>query len=179
MLAGGWFVPREKYCWLVTDKPSEQGARPHMAAPRTIVYNNVQYTSGLRNGAVYWGRSKCSVGEMDAPINKPHHTEHTKPSPNSSLLPSPCPHKHPTVSSASAFASLRSRATTRAPQACNSTAAVTSSTTAQGRRCPPPPTLSLLLVFSALLHFTHQQLHLATETHTQLPPLFLWLSWRH
>jgi hypothetical protein len=24
MVAGGWFVPREKYCWLVADKPSEQ-----------------------------------------------------------------------------------------------------------------------------------------------------------
>jgi hypothetical protein len=23
-LAGGWFVLREKYCWLVADKPSEQ-----------------------------------------------------------------------------------------------------------------------------------------------------------
>jgi phosphomevalonate kinase len=25
LLAGGWFVLREKYCWLVADKPSEQG----------------------------------------------------------------------------------------------------------------------------------------------------------
>jgi hypothetical protein len=25
MVAGGWFVLREKYCWLVADKPSEQG----------------------------------------------------------------------------------------------------------------------------------------------------------
>jgi hypothetical protein len=25
LVAGGWFVPREKYCWLVADKPSEQG----------------------------------------------------------------------------------------------------------------------------------------------------------
>jgi hypothetical protein len=24
-MAGGWFVLREKYCWLVADKPSEQG----------------------------------------------------------------------------------------------------------------------------------------------------------
>jgi hypothetical protein len=23
--ADGWFVLREKYCWLVADKPSEQG----------------------------------------------------------------------------------------------------------------------------------------------------------
>jgi hypothetical protein len=26
-MAGGWFVLREKYCWLVADKPSEQGER--------------------------------------------------------------------------------------------------------------------------------------------------------
>jgi hypothetical protein len=25
-VADGWFVLREKYCWLVTDKPNEQGA---------------------------------------------------------------------------------------------------------------------------------------------------------
>jgi hypothetical protein len=24
LVAGGWFVVREKYCWLVADKPSEQ-----------------------------------------------------------------------------------------------------------------------------------------------------------
>jgi hypothetical protein len=24
-VAGGWFVVREKYCWLVADKPSEHG----------------------------------------------------------------------------------------------------------------------------------------------------------
>jgi phosphomevalonate kinase len=26
LLAGCWFVLKEKYCWLVADKPSEQGA---------------------------------------------------------------------------------------------------------------------------------------------------------
>jgi hypothetical protein len=25
LIADGWFVMREKYCWLVADKPSEQG----------------------------------------------------------------------------------------------------------------------------------------------------------
>jgi hypothetical protein len=25
LVAGGWFILREKYCWLVADKPSEQG----------------------------------------------------------------------------------------------------------------------------------------------------------
>jgi hypothetical protein len=25
LIAGGWFVVREKYCWLMADKPSEQG----------------------------------------------------------------------------------------------------------------------------------------------------------
>jgi hypothetical protein len=24
LIAGGWFVLREKYCWLVADKPNEQ-----------------------------------------------------------------------------------------------------------------------------------------------------------
>jgi cell division inhibitor SulA len=24
VVAGGWFVPREKYCWLVVDKPNKQ-----------------------------------------------------------------------------------------------------------------------------------------------------------
>jgi hypothetical protein len=24
LVAGGWFILREKYCWLVVDKPSEQ-----------------------------------------------------------------------------------------------------------------------------------------------------------
>jgi hypothetical protein len=27
LVAGGWFVLREKYCWLVADKPSEQAVR--------------------------------------------------------------------------------------------------------------------------------------------------------
>jgi hypothetical protein len=27
LVAGGWFVLREKYCWLVSDKPSEQARR--------------------------------------------------------------------------------------------------------------------------------------------------------
>jgi hypothetical protein len=25
LVAGGWFIVREKYCWLVADNPSEQG----------------------------------------------------------------------------------------------------------------------------------------------------------
>jgi hypothetical protein len=28
LVGGGGFVLREKYCWLVADKPSEQGATP-------------------------------------------------------------------------------------------------------------------------------------------------------
>jgi hypothetical protein len=27
LVAGGWFVLREKYCWLVADKPSEQAVK--------------------------------------------------------------------------------------------------------------------------------------------------------
>jgi hypothetical protein len=30
----GWFVVREKYCWLVADKPSEQGDGSEMGRPR-------------------------------------------------------------------------------------------------------------------------------------------------
>jgi hypothetical protein len=30
----GWFVVREKYCWLVVDKPSEQGDGSEMGRPR-------------------------------------------------------------------------------------------------------------------------------------------------
>jgi hypothetical protein len=29
LVAGGWFIVREKYCWLVADKPSEQGEYQH------------------------------------------------------------------------------------------------------------------------------------------------------
>jgi hypothetical protein len=27
LIAGGWFVLREKYCWLVADKPNEMGKK--------------------------------------------------------------------------------------------------------------------------------------------------------
>jgi hypothetical protein len=27
LITDGWFVLREKYCWLVADKPNEQGER--------------------------------------------------------------------------------------------------------------------------------------------------------
>jgi hypothetical protein len=27
LVAGGWFVLKEKYCWLVADKPSEQAVK--------------------------------------------------------------------------------------------------------------------------------------------------------
>jgi hypothetical protein len=32
LLAGGWFVVREKYCWLVADKPSEQASPTSVAS---------------------------------------------------------------------------------------------------------------------------------------------------
>jgi hypothetical protein len=32
LLAGGWFVVREQYCWLVADKPSEQAERKVLLA---------------------------------------------------------------------------------------------------------------------------------------------------
>jgi hypothetical protein len=30
LVAGGWFLVREKYCWLLDDKPSEQGIAMNM-----------------------------------------------------------------------------------------------------------------------------------------------------
>jgi hypothetical protein len=27
MVVAGWFVLREKYCWLLADKPNEQGSK--------------------------------------------------------------------------------------------------------------------------------------------------------
>jgi hypothetical protein len=33
LLAGGWFVVREKYCCLMADKPSEQGAHLYPLGP--------------------------------------------------------------------------------------------------------------------------------------------------
>jgi hypothetical protein len=32
-MAGGWFVQREKYCYLMADKPSEQGASESARLP--------------------------------------------------------------------------------------------------------------------------------------------------
>jgi hypothetical protein len=47
LLAGDWFVLREKYCWLVADKPSEQG----------IQYNIYIYTLKCTRCILY---SKCT-----------------------------------------------------------------------------------------------------------------------
>jgi hypothetical protein len=35
LVAGGWFVLREKYCWLVADKPSEQGVSWTASTPKS------------------------------------------------------------------------------------------------------------------------------------------------
>jgi hypothetical protein len=32
LVAGGWFVLREKYCWLVADEPSEQAVHADPSA---------------------------------------------------------------------------------------------------------------------------------------------------
>jgi hypothetical protein len=37
LVAGGWFVLREKYCWLVADKPNEQGVSPRSMCIQTIL----------------------------------------------------------------------------------------------------------------------------------------------
>jgi hypothetical protein len=36
LVAGGWFVLRGKYCWLVADKPSEQDPRLHICVPVVV-----------------------------------------------------------------------------------------------------------------------------------------------
>jgi hypothetical protein len=38
LVAGGWFVLREKYCWLVADKPSKQGADLAVPLPDLFIY---------------------------------------------------------------------------------------------------------------------------------------------
>jgi hypothetical protein len=38
LVAGAWFVLREKYCWLVADKPSEQGADLAVPLPDLFIY---------------------------------------------------------------------------------------------------------------------------------------------
>jgi hypothetical protein len=52
LVAGGWFVLREKYCWLVADKPSEQGRfaislelTTHMWGAHMSATNSVEPTS--------------------------------------------------------------------------------------------------------------------------------------
>jgi hypothetical protein len=49
LVAGGWFVLREKYCWLVADKPSEQAWIPSCAMCRGLVGLNpiVYYLSDV------------------------------------------------------------------------------------------------------------------------------------
>jgi hypothetical protein len=37
LLAGGWFVLREKYCWLVADKPSEQAVNFHFIVRKLAI----------------------------------------------------------------------------------------------------------------------------------------------
>jgi hypothetical protein len=37
---GGWFVLREKYCWLVADKPSEQAVGTRTTSHRAISGSN-------------------------------------------------------------------------------------------------------------------------------------------
>jgi hypothetical protein len=36
LVVGGWFVLREKYCWLVADKPSEQAGRCYFSRRESI-----------------------------------------------------------------------------------------------------------------------------------------------
>jgi hypothetical protein len=46
LVAGGWSVLREKYCWLVADKPSEQVqvvGEPARQQPLLSVYNSTGF----------------------------------------------------------------------------------------------------------------------------------------
>jgi hypothetical protein len=44
LTAGGWFVLREKYCWLVADKPSEQGVcLLYCTTPTTLLVGKLPF----------------------------------------------------------------------------------------------------------------------------------------
>jgi hypothetical protein len=46
LFVGGWFILREKYCWLVADKPNEQGARMHpQFCTANLSYGIINYSS--------------------------------------------------------------------------------------------------------------------------------------
>jgi hypothetical protein len=51
LVAGGWFVLREKYCWLVADKPSEQmsdAARLRVLPPAPLRRSSIVSNSVLQ-----------------------------------------------------------------------------------------------------------------------------------
>jgi hypothetical protein len=58
LVAGGWFVLREKYRWLVADKPSEQGVKPPISKEKLIyqVFFNIYF--------------KCIVENITNPFHK-------------------------------------------------------------------------------------------------------------
>jgi hypothetical protein len=41
LVAGGWFVLREKYCWLVADKPSEQAEQKKMQRNAVDLHHHI------------------------------------------------------------------------------------------------------------------------------------------
>jgi hypothetical protein len=74
LLADGWFVLREKHCWLTADKPSEEGARSHIAEfhGRRLLYIRSEcltttffVSPSEKKGTVVSGRQvkNCQVGD--------------------------------------------------------------------------------------------------------------------
>jgi hypothetical protein len=46
-VAGGWFVLREKYCWLVADKPSEHGDEDYdISSEKSSAWARMRGTTG-------------------------------------------------------------------------------------------------------------------------------------
>jgi hypothetical protein len=69
LVAGGWFVLREKYCWLVADKPSEQAN----LEIRVVAYPMTKKVVLIRCSSLYlqFGSNKIIlIKELGNKINK-------------------------------------------------------------------------------------------------------------
>jgi hypothetical protein len=56
LLAGGWFVLREMYCWLVADKPSKQGVGTRSRERIHSANNAVAKWGSNRESSIFLGR---------------------------------------------------------------------------------------------------------------------------
>jgi hypothetical protein len=75
MVVGGWFVVREKYCWLVADKPSEQGlnSRRGVTGPLLIAFSRLNHNTCSKQPSTRSSRKSRPVvretsGSCDAMI---------------------------------------------------------------------------------------------------------------